>query len=265
MSRSRKRLLYGLAGVVVLVVAVAVGWRLFSGNAPDAVALDDAVRAVQSTTTTTASGTPSTTTPASGGETTTTTSTATPSEVGVDGTWTVNREIGEFSFQDATSSFVGFRVDEELRGVGSVEAVGRTPDVSGTVEIEGTTMTAATFTAALATLTTDRSQRDGAVRRALDTVNFPDATFTVAEPVDFGAIPGGGESISVTTSGELTVKGVTQPVEFELEAQLVDDIIVVVGRIPLVFADFGVTVPSAPAVLSAADNGVVEFQLFLTR
>ena len=264
MTTFQKRLLYGLGAVAVLVVGLAVGWRIFSGNAPAEATLDDAVRAIQeaSTTTTTAGEAPATT--EAPGEIETSTTAPAPAD-GVDGTWTVDTEIGEFSFQDATSSFVGFRVAEELRGVGAVDAVGRTPDVTGTIELQGTSMTAASFTAELATLTTDRSQRDGAVRRALDTANFPTATFALTEPVDFGSVPADGESIAVTVPGELTIKGITNAVELELEAQLVDDVIVVVGQIPVVFADFDVSVPSAPVVLSAADNGIIEVQLFFTR
>ena len=52
------------------------------------------------------------------------------------GTWTVDTSVGEFSYEDSTGTFVGFRVDEELAGLGSTTAVGRTPAVSGTVTIE---------------------------------------------------------------------------------------------------------------------------------
>lgn len=260
MTAMQKRVAYALGAIAVLVAGLVVGWRLFSGNAPEAATIDGAVRALQDDTTT---STAATADDAAGPSTTVATPSGALSDV--DGTWTVDTTIGEFSFQEATSTFVGFRVAEELRGVGAVEAVGRTPDVSGSIEIAGTTMTTGSFTAELATLTTDRSRRDGAVRRALDTANFPDARFELGAPVDFGSAPNASESLSVTAAGELTIKGITQPVQFDLEAQLVDGVIVVVGRIPVVFADFGVSVPSAPVVLSAADNGVIEVQLFFTR
>ena len=50
----------------------------------------------------------------------------TPRDEGVSGLWTVNTSIGEFSYEDSTGTFVGFRVDEELAGIGSTTAVGRT-------------------------------------------------------------------------------------------------------------------------------------------
>ena len=39
----------------------------------------------------------------------------------------------------------------------------------------------------------------------------------------------------------------------------------VVGSLDIVFADYGVSVPSAPIVVSAEDQGVVEFQLFFAQ
>jgi hypothetical protein len=44
----------------------------------------------------------------------------------------------------------------------------------------------------------------------------------------------------------------------------VDDNIVV-GSLDIVFADYGVSVPTAPIVVSAQDHGVVEFQLFFAH
>jgi hypothetical protein len=39
----------------------------------------------------------------------------------------------------------------------------------------------------------------------------------------------------------------------------------VVGSNPVVFADYDIDPPSAMAVLSVADNGVMEFQLLFER
>ena len=66
--------------------------------------------------------------------------------------------------------------------------------------------------------------------------------------------------------GELTIHGVTQTVTIPLQAQRVDDtIVVVVGSLDTVFADYGVEVPTAPIVVSADDHGPLELQLFFTR
>ena len=54
-------------------------------------------------------------------------------------------------------------------------------------------------------------------------------------------------------------------VSLPLEAQFVDGRIVVVGSLDVTFSDYGVTVPSAPILVSADDHGTVELQLFFTQ
>jgi len=185
-------------------------------------------------------------------------------QVGLSGTWTVDASIGSFS--DFTSTYVGFRVDEELaRGIGAVTAVGRTPTVSGTFELDGSTLVAAEITADLGKIRTDRAGRDGKVKQALDTGNHPEATFTLAGPVDLGDPPSEGAQIEVTATGTLTLKGVTNDVEVNLSATLIGEIVTVVGTFDIMFADYGIEAPSAPIVVSVEDHGVVEIQLFLTR
>ena len=75
--------------------------------------------------------------------------------------------------ESATGSFVGFRIDEELQGIGSTTAVGRTGDVTGGITIEGTTVTAADFVIDLTTITTNDDRRDNSVQGSLDTERFP--------------------------------------------------------------------------------------------
>jgi hypothetical protein len=38
--------------------------------------------------------------------------------------------------------------------------------------------------------------------------------------------------------------------------------VVVVGTVEVVFADYGVSVPDAPIVVSAEDHGIIELQLY---
>ncbi len=181
------------------------------------------------------------------------------------GTWTVDTETGDFTYESATGTFAGFRIEEELSGIGSTTAVGRTDAVSGEATIEGTTLTAATFDVDLTTITTETSMRDDKVQEALETGEFPTATFALAEPVDLGEAAATGEPIEVTVAGELTIHGVTQPVELAVEAQLVDGTVVLVATTELTFADHGVEVPSSPAVVSVEDHGVLEAQILLVR
>lgn len=182
----------------------------------------------------------------------------------VAGAWTVDTTIGDFDFEQATGSFAGFRVDEELT-IGEVTAVGRTGEVSGFIQIGAGGLEAAEITVDMSTIESDRPLRDGRTRQALGTDQFPTATFVLTEPVALPADAADGTAFSLEAAGELTVKGVANPAVFALDAQLVDDVIVVVGSTEVTFADYGVQAPSAPIVVSVEDHGIIEFQLLFTR
>ncbi|MFV0309018.1 MAG: YceI family protein [Desertimonas sp.] len=281
-SRSRRqRLLLTTAAVVVVLglAFAAFAWWFLRDDAPDEVSLDNAAAQVTTTTVVTSvvpidtavdtAATAATEGTTDGTEPATTvgaTDMATASAGGeVTGTWTVDTSIGEFSYENSTGTFVGFRIAEELSGVGETEAVGRTPTVSGTLTIEGSTITEVTIEADMTAITTNESRRDDRVQSALDTGEFPTATFVLTTPIEMPESATAGAAFTVDATGELTIHGVTQTVTFPLDAQLVDDTIVVVGSLEISFADYGVEVPSAPVVVSAEDHGPIELQLFFTR
>ncbi|MCP5030606.1 MAG: YceI family protein [Actinomycetia bacterium] len=237
-----------IVGPVVIVVVLLVGaglWWFFKGDALDEVSLDTAAEQVADTSSSDA---------ATAGE-----------GDGITGTWTVDTDTGEFDYESATGSFVGFRIEEVLNSIGSTTAVGRTGDVAGTLTFGGTTVTVATFDVDLTTITTNESRRDDNVQEILETTEFPTALFALTEPIELGEAATTGEAVAVTATGELTIHGVTQSVQIDLEAQLVADTVVVVGSMDIAFADYGVEVPSSPAIVSVEDHGTLELQLLLTR
>lgn len=182
----------------------------------------------------------------------------------IERSWEVNTSIGSFS--DFTSSFVGYRVQEELAGIGGNIAVGRTPDVSGSMTTVGLTLTRAEFTANLQALRSDESQRDDRLRsQSLETDRFPTATFVLTEPITLpeNAVPG--EISTVTATGDLTLHGETHPIQIQLTGRLAGDVLVVVGSMEITFADFGIDKPESFKVLSVADHGLLEVKLFLTQ
>jgi polyisoprenoid-binding protein YceI len=179
------------------------------------------------------------------------------------GTWTVDTSIG--SFDDFSSAFVGYRVNEELAGVGAKTAFGRTPHVSGTMVIDGTTATKVGVEADVSTLQSDESFRDGTLRgQAIETDRFPKARFTLTQPIDFGTVPAG-TAIKVDATGRLTLHGVTRDVTVPLDAKLVNGVIVVTGKVAIAFADYGIEKPVSVRVLSIEDHGVLEAQLFFSK
>ena len=130
-TRPSRRKWVGLSitGVVVAAVAFAL-ISFFGGAEPAEVDLDSTINAVTATTT------------ASGGGSSAATTTAVPTASGltdVSGDWSVDTTTGIFSFEEATATFAGFRVEEELAQIGAATAVGRSPEVSGSVTIDGPT------------------------------------------------------------------------------------------------------------------------------
>jgi polyisoprenoid-binding protein YceI len=182
----------------------------------------------------------------------------------VDGTWKVDTTLGSFS--DFTSSFVGYRVQEQLASIGANTAVGRTPDVTGSMTIQGAQVIAAEFTADLTSLQSDDDRRDGQLRRqGIETARYPNATFKLTAPIDFGSVPADGQSITTTATGDFTLHGVTKSVQVQLSAKRSSDVIVVTGSLPIAFADYHISKPQGFVVLSIDDHGTMEFQLLFTR
>jgi polyisoprenoid-binding protein YceI len=182
---------------------------------------------------------------------------------GIDGTWTVNTDIGDFA--EFSNSWVGFRVAEVLNRIGDTEAVGRTPSVGGELVVTGNTIESATIEADLSGIRSDQSRRDPAIQRALNTRDFPTATFVSSGPVDLDAVPVDGEPFAASIPGTLTIHGVSQDATLDMDGQRVGDTVVVVGSLPVDFTAFDVTMPAAPVVVSVEDNGDLEWQLFFSR
>lgn len=148
-------------------------------------------------------------------------------------------------------------------GVGGATAVGRSPDVTGSITLTGTTLSAADLSADLATLQSDESMRDGQLgRQGVQTDQFPTATFVLTQPIELGALPAEGEPIAVTAVGDLTLHGVTKSVSIPLAAVRSGDIIGVSGSLTFTWADFGMERPNSMRVVSLADEVTMELQVF---
>jgi polyisoprenoid-binding protein YceI len=183
---------------------------------------------------------------------------------GLDGTWTIDTSIGSFS--DFSSSFVGYRVNETLANNNANTAVGRTPDVTGSLVFAGSSISNVDVTANLTGLGSDDDRRDGRLRdQAIETSRFPEATFHLTSAIDLGAAPVDGQTIEVSAKGELTLHGVTRAVTVPLQARLSGDVVTVTGSIDILFADYSIERPTSFAVLSIEDHGIMEFQLHFRR
>jgi polyisoprenoid-binding protein YceI len=224
---SRRNMLV-TALVALIVAGGAAWWFLLRSDAPPPASLDEAVAAV-----------------GSGG-------TGIGGDGSLDGSWAV----------DQATSFAGYRIDEELAGIGAATAVGRTSEIDATLEFSGSSVTAAEITVDLTTLQSDRSQRDNAIRtRGLETQSFPTAAFTLTRSIDLGSIPAPGSSFTAVAEGDLSLHGVTRPVTLDLEGSRVDDTVVIVGSTEIVLTDYDIEAPTGFSVLGIADTGLIELQL----
>jgi polyisoprenoid-binding protein YceI len=167
---------------------------------------------------------------------------------------------GDWAIGDGSTA--GYRVDEVLNGT-DVTVVGSTDDVTGTVTVDGSTITAATVTVDVASIATDSANRDGYFRDdAMEAGTYPTATFALTQPIE-AAVPADGEVATVAATGDLTMHGVTQSVTVDLQAALSGDGVQVSGSVPVTFSDYGVDAPSFGFV-QVEDTGSVEFLVAAT-
>jgi polyisoprenoid-binding protein YceI len=183
----------------------------------------------------------------------------------LDGTWSVAPSSETQAGLRITESFVG--------GLADHTAVGRTTGVTGSVEIEGRTLTAADFTVDLTGLEwSDRpgfptTNRSLALKdQALETDTYPEATFTLTEPASADALPTGGEPVPIEISGDLTLHGVTRTTTFTVDvAQDADRLVVGTAEpVTVVLADHEIDEPRTPSLAGVAGEGSFEFVVVLT-
>jgi polyisoprenoid-binding protein YceI len=170
---SRRRVIWSVIAAVTLIVigmGAFVSVRLLGGDEPAEAAL------------TSPSGVASQTGSSAG------------SSGSAEGTWSVDTTTG--SLDDGSATFAGYRIDEEVAGIGADTAVGRTRDVAGELGIEGTSITSLSVEVDMSTLESDDDRRDDQPRmRGLETDTYPTATFVLTETVSFDDEPQEGETV----------------------------------------------------------------------
>jgi polyisoprenoid-binding protein YceI len=187
-----------------------------------------------------------------------------PAPSQLDGSWKVDDSLGSYS--DFSSSWLGYRVQEQFVGVGGHTAVGRTPKVTGTLTLKGSSVTAAEITGDVTALTSDAPQRDGELGDSgIESSTFPTAKFVLTKPIDLGSMPAEGSTVSATATGQFTLHGVTRDVQIKLQAQRRGGVIAVSGSLPVVFSDYKFTGPSVLGFVTVNDHGTMELHLLFTH
>jgi polyisoprenoid-binding protein YceI len=235
-----------VAGITIAVVLVVGGagfalWQVFGGDAPPPVALTSLA--------------PSSSASASA---------SSGADSGTDGTWTIDDATG--SLADGSSTYAGYRIEEQFSGIGANTVVGRTQNVTGSMTIHGTAITALDVTVDMTSLQSDKEQRDNSLReRGLETDRFPTATFTLTQPIDVGEQPKDGQTIDVTAVGDLTLHGVTKQVSVPIQAVMSGGEIQAVASLDVALADYAIDPPTGFLVLSIADTGTLELHLLFQQ
>ena len=137
------------------------------------------------------------------------------------------------------------------------DAVMRTGNLSGNVYLDGQT---SVIEINLHSLTSDQSRRDGYVRDRMFP-NNPVATFTVP---DLGPLPepiAVGESITRQVEGQLSIRGITKPVTFEVEARLDPEALFILGRTSFTWDELEIPPPNIPGRIQVKDEVSVEVLL----
>lgn len=180
--------------------------------------------------------------------------TATVPAASIDGTWSV-----------AAGSEAGYRVREKLANLpAQSDGVGRTTAVTGTVVIDGTSVTAASFSVDVTKLESDEPRRDNRIRTTgLETDTFPTATFELTAPIDLGA--DAADAVEVTAEGELTIHGVTKQVAIPIQAARRGAQIEVVASLTFPMADFQIDPPNIGGFVTVEDDATLELKILLER
>jgi polyisoprenoid-binding protein YceI len=162
------------------------------------------------------------------------------------------------------SNFVGYRVTEQFIGA-LVEntATGRTDHVTGSLTIDGTTVSNVSVTADLRSLKSDNGSRDGVIHDlGLESKRFPKAKFVATRPVALAAEPAVGKTITARATGKFTLHGVTKLVVITLQGRWDGKTVQVVGTLPIDFGDYKILAPTVGPVASIDDHAEMELQLF---
>lgn len=162
-----------------------------------------------------------------------------------------------------TGNEARYRVREVLVGIELPnDAVGRTSAVSGALTIGdgGMVLPGSVIEVNITGLTSDEDRRDGFLqRRVLGGEEFPTVRVTPRELRGVTTpLPTSGSTAAILV-GDLTVRDVTRPTNWQVQANFAGDRVTGTATTAFTFEEFGLTKPRVPAVLSVADTIRLEY------
>ena len=167
-------------------------------------------------------------------------------------------DVENITFLIGEGSEATFTVEEQISRLPLPnDAVVRTTAISGELHLDGRP---SVIRIDLHQLSSDQRLRDRYVRDRMFP-NDPIATFAVTA---LGQLPDGftdGETVAGPVTGLLTLRGITVPLSFELEARDDGDVIFVLGRTTFTWSDFEMRPPNIAGSIQVTDEVTVEILL----
>ncbi|MEO8337009.1 MAG: YceI family protein [bacterium] len=170
------------------------------------------------------------------------------------------------------SNTARYRVREQLLGQDLPnDAIGETTEITGAITVDSTTGTLVAgqskFVVNTGAFKSDKDRRDGYVRgRLLESAKFPTVEFVptaVRGLTAANAWVQGPKTFELT--GDLTVRGVTRPTTWRISAQQGNGKATGSATTKFTFADFTITPPKVPVLLSVADTIALEYDFTMVR
>ncbi len=165
---------------------------------------------------------------------------------------------------------VRYRVREQLARMPLPnDAIGKTTEIQGGMSVTagGAIVSGESkFTVNAGSLTSDRQLRDNYIRRrTLEADSYPMIEFV---PASFRGLPNplpasGTQEFQLL--GNLTVKGVTKPVIWNVKATLSNGAVIGTATTSFTFANFNLDQPQVPIVLSVNDSIELEYDFSLIQ
>jgi polyisoprenoid-binding protein YceI len=170
----------------------------------------------------------------------------------------------------ASGNEARYLVNEQLMGrTLRNDAVGATTAITGQLLLDAggrVVADSSSVTVELATLKTDSDRRDNYVRRrTLEVEQYPRAVLVPRELRGLRwPLPASGRH-DFQLLGDLTLHGVTAPTTWKVTATFTGSRVAGTARTDFKFADFNLTIPRVPAVLSVKDSIRLEYDFVFER
>ena len=169
-------------------------------------------------------------------------------------------DSGELTVYQISSadSQVTFELDEDLRG-SRITVVGTTDQVAGELAVDLTDLSqtqVGVIQINARTLTTDNGNRNRAMQNEiLDTGSYEYITFVPTVVTGLPLSANTGDALTFTIEGNLTIRNVTLPATFTIQAAAVSETqIAGIASAIIARSDYGLTIPSVPNVANVEEE-----------